>query len=643
MNGNPIRIGTRDSILATWQARYVLNHLSRAGYKAELRFIKTEGDRVLDTPLPLMGGKGVFTKALDDALLAGEIDLAVHSLKDIPTRLPDGLAIGAVSEREDTADVLVTRNAAIRYLSENTAAGQTPNTPEASIPLPDFLSNIRQDAVIASSSNRRIGQWLSRYPMHQMTDIRGNIQTRLRKLAESNWDGAVFAAAGLIRLELDRLITHRIEWMLPAPAQGAMAVMIREDDRRIRDATQQINDPVTALCTSIERDVLHDLEGGCSAPVGALAVADRKRIHLRVNTVYPDGTGLVEFELEEAVNRAHDLGKRAAEEALRCGVDVLIRDLRGRVKTEHMAQTPGARDGSGTGPDSDSGTGPDSDSGTGSDSDSGSDSDPGSHTGPDSDSDTGLQHTMVSSESAAEKTRFVLSTRLAKSEDVALAGKHGIRLIDYPAWIYRWVTPSSGVIGSVLHGPSAGSKPHAWVFTSRRGVEGWWRVLQQKNRSRADVYDVIPPIYAVGEATADALHKTLAPDEIRVPKGGDGASLGERLAADGIRHAVHFCGAERRKELADVCRKCNITLTEVELYQRRAVIRPKPLNVAFDAIFFYSPDGVSEFCRIYGVPAGKWHAVAIGKTTAEAVRRETGRDPLIPPTPTFEEMIKRVS
>ncbi len=670
MNGNPIRIGTRDSILATWQARYVLNHLSRAGYKAELRFIKTEGDRVLDTPLPLMGGKGVFTKALDDALLAGEIDLAVHSLKDIPTRLPGDLAVGAVSKREDTADVLVTRHAAIRYVTEKSEESQIqgapnapdspgsvhttnvpgsaniPNSPSSSISSPGFLNDPRLGAVIASSSNRRIGQWLARYPMHQMTDIRGNVQTRLHKLAESDWDGAIFAAAGLIRLDLDRLISHILDWMLPAPAQGAMAVMIRENDRRIRKAIEHINDPVTALCTSIERDVLHTLEGGCSAPVGALAVSDGEIIRLRVNTVYPDGTGLMEFEMKEAANRAHDLGKRAADEALRCGVDVLIRDLKGEEKAENEAEAPGARTGSGTGPDSASGSG----------SGSASDSEPG----PNSDTETGSERTVVPSVSAAEKPRIVLSTRLATSADVALARKQGIRLIDYPAWIYRWVTPPAGVIGSVFDGPSAGSKPDAWVFTSRRGVEGWWRALIDKSRIGEDVHSVlkqsfitektpvpdqdrIPPVYAIGERTVEALRKTFATCEIRVPEGRDGASLGKNLAAEGIRHAIHFCGTERRQELTYVCRKHNITLTEVEVYERRSVMLPKPLNVAFDAILFYSPDGVSEFCRMYGVPAGEWHAVAIGKTTAEAVRRETGRDPLIPKTPAFDEMIKLVS
>ena len=325
-----------------------------------------------------MGGKGVFTKALDDALLSGDIDLAVHSLKDIPTRLPVGLAIGAVSQRDDTADVLVTRKRAIE-LSSGKFAGMV-GSPEDSCAeirmeksksLDDvkdglgdvkdrlgdvkerqdtttgsgdassggrdnskvnhdeaaFLSNPDYQTVIASSSYRRIGQWLARYPHHRITDIRGNVQTRLRKLAESNWDGAIFAAAGLKRLGLERYISFVLDWMLPAPAQGALGVMVREDDSETRNTIQSVHDSDTALCTSIERDVLHTLKGGCSAPVGALAVVENNMIRLHVNTVYPDGRDMIRFEMHEKRELAANLGKRAAEEALRRGADKLIRDL----------------------------------------------------------------------------------------------------------------------------------------------------------------------------------------------------------------------------------------------------------------------------------------------------------------------------
>ncbi len=369
MTNKPIRIGTRDSILATWQARHVEEILKTAGYATELRYIKTEGDRVIDTPLPLMGGKGVFTKALDDALLAGEIDLAVHSLKDIPTRQPEGLMIGAVSDREDTADVLVTSESVTRKpvgtgsdsasvcndsasdgndsasvgnedVSTRNPAGGTNRYSDSDVAsyasketFPGFLSDPLYKAVIASSSNRRIGQWLARYPRHRITDIRGNIQTRLRKLSENSWDGAIFAAAGLRRLGLEHHIHVVLDWMLPAPAQGAMGVMVREDDTRIRESVMPLNNPDVALCTTIERDVLHTLEGGCSAPVGALAVIENGTVRLKVNTVYPDGTGLIQFEMSRGREHAEDLGKQAAEEALNRGAGALIRDFKKGITT----------------------------------------------------------------------------------------------------------------------------------------------------------------------------------------------------------------------------------------------------------------------------------------------------------------------
>ncbi|MEX0681754.1 MAG: hydroxymethylbilane synthase [Balneolales bacterium] len=321
MTVKPLLIGTRDSVLATWQARHIANILEQSGFKTELRFIKTEGDRVLDLPLPLMGGKGVFTKALDDSLLNGEIDLAVHSLKDIPTLLPDGLVIGAVSKREDPSDVLVTR----RSLS---VAKVYDTKKQADMTKLDNILDPKGEAVIATSSNRRIGQWRARFPRHNVTDIRGNIQTRLRKLSESNWDGAIFALAGLKRLGLENHIDIVLDWMLPAPAQGAMGVMIRKEDTMVVKAIRSVHNSEAALCTAIERDVLHTLEGGCSAPVGALAVVESGTVRLKVNVVYPDGNGMIQFEKRAGLEQAGDLGRRAAEEALNRGADVLIRDLK---------------------------------------------------------------------------------------------------------------------------------------------------------------------------------------------------------------------------------------------------------------------------------------------------------------------------
>lgn len=315
MSDRPVCIGTRDSRLAVWQAEYVAESLQRHGVKTRLQFVKTEGDRVLDTPLPLMGGKGVFTRALDEALLRGDIDIAVHSLKDIPTDMPEGLTMGAISPREQPHDVLVP---AAQH------ASRTPDELEA------LFATKGRVFTIASSSNRRIGQWLSRYAGHRMVDIRGNIQTRLQKLDASNWDGAIFAAAGLTRLGLTDRRVLPLHWMVPAPGQGALGIMIRSGERQLADMLQTIHDELTAECVLAEREVLHRLQGGCSAPIGVHAFADSGQIQMKVHVVYPDGSGAIHFELEEPRSRVHLLAARAANRALEMGADTLIRVLTGK-------------------------------------------------------------------------------------------------------------------------------------------------------------------------------------------------------------------------------------------------------------------------------------------------------------------------
>src|SRR6056297_4176463 len=213
---DPIRIGTRDSELATWQSNQVRSKLQEFRYEAELIFVKSEGDLDLTTPLTEMGGKGVFTKALDDALLEKRIDVAVHSYKDLPTDNPLPLVVSAVCKREDPRDSLV--------------------APDGT----DFLDDDTVEAIIATSSNRRRAQWLHRYPNHTITNIRGNVNTRLRKVSENDWHGAIFAAAGLKRIGLDHHISDYLDWMIPAPAQGAMAVMVREGDEQMLEITSQL-------------------------------------------------------------------------------------------------------------------------------------------------------------------------------------------------------------------------------------------------------------------------------------------------------------------------------------------------------------------------------------------------------------------
>jgi hydroxymethylbilane synthase len=302
----PIRIGTRDSELATWQAKNVAGNLITLGFEAELIFVKSEGDIDLTTPLTEMGGKGVFTKALDDALLDNRIDLAVHSYKDLPTDNPMPLIVSAVCEREDPRDSLV-------------APGGI-----------DFLDDESVQAIIATSSNRRRAQWLHRYPNHSITNIRGNVNTRLRKVSENEWHGAIFAAAGLKRIGLDHHISDYLDWMIPAPAQGAMAVMVREDDDKIIKITSELNDPETNLCTGIERELLNEMEAGCSAPVGAFAWLDGSgnTMHLKAAALKTDGSLSYDIELSAPANSARGLRRGAARKLLKQGADRLVEEMK---------------------------------------------------------------------------------------------------------------------------------------------------------------------------------------------------------------------------------------------------------------------------------------------------------------------------
>ena len=298
-----IRIGTRKSKLALWQARKVQEELNALGQISELVLIESEGDKVLDTPLPLIGGKGVFTKALDDALILGKIDLAVHSHKDIPTELPEGITICSVMERGNPFDVLVVRKDS------------------------DFLNDKDYTGLIATSSNRRKSQWIDRYEKHSTCNIRGNVQTRIKKLRESNWDGAIFAAAGLERLELSHEIAMVLDWMIPAPAQGSVAVVCREDDKETATICKEFHHKETALCTGIERDFLNKLNGGCSAPIGAYAKVEEGLLKLQAIVMDPNAEIKIEVKLEKDAMLAHNLGIKAAQQALNSGAKDIIDKL----------------------------------------------------------------------------------------------------------------------------------------------------------------------------------------------------------------------------------------------------------------------------------------------------------------------------
>lgn len=273
-----IRIGTRDSQLALWQATTVQGKLEALGYKTELVPVKSTGDLILDKPLYELGITGIFTKTLDVAMLSGKVDIAVHSMKDVPTALPIGIVQAAVLERADTRDILVHHTA------------------------PDYSKN----CTIATGSLRRQAQWLHRYPHHKTTDLRGNVNTRLQKLADSDWTGAIFAKAGLERIDVLPENYSPLDWMTPAPAQGAMMIEALEDDNFSREACAQLNHEPTALCTHIEREFLRTLEGGCTAPIGALATMEDDVIHFSGVLFSLDGQ--TKLEVTELVSKHNALG-----------------------------------------------------------------------------------------------------------------------------------------------------------------------------------------------------------------------------------------------------------------------------------------------------------------------------------------------
>lgn len=283
-----IRIGTRDSQLALYQAKAVKQQLEFLGHKAILVPVKSTGDLVLDKPLYQMGITGIFTRTLDIAMLNGDIDIAVHSLKDVPTILPKGIVQGAVLKRGNVRDTLVYKNTE------------------------EFLG--ARDAVIATGSLRRRAQWLNRYPTHTIEEIRGNVNTRLQKLEDSEtWNGAIFAAAGIGRLDIRPEEAVNLEWMIPAPAQGAIMIAAMEDDEETRAILTEINHEETEICTSIEREFLNILEAGCTAPIGALAYIKDEEINFEAVLLSNDGSKKITVSRVKKVGEHHDLAQWCAD------------------------------------------------------------------------------------------------------------------------------------------------------------------------------------------------------------------------------------------------------------------------------------------------------------------------------------------
>ncbi|RTY70416.1 hydroxymethylbilane synthase [Flavobacterium sp. GSP27] len=292
MANKTIRIGTRDSELALWQAHTVEKKLNDLGYKTEIIAVKSQGDIILDKPLYELGITGIFTKTLDIAMINGQVDIAVHSMKDVPTALPIGIVQAAVLERANTLDILVYKGT----LDFRNGAG-----------------------TIATGSLRRQAQWLNKYPNHKVVDLRGNVNTRMQKLQESDWNGAVFAAAGLERINLKPSNYIDLDWMIPAPAQGAMVVVAMAKDEFCREAVSELNDIDAEVCTHIERQFLKTLEGGCTAPIGALAVFTDEEIVFKGVLFSIDGKQKIEIEKTVPMQEWKKLGFYCAKEILENG------------------------------------------------------------------------------------------------------------------------------------------------------------------------------------------------------------------------------------------------------------------------------------------------------------------------------------
>ncbi len=253
-----IKIGTRGSKLALWQANYVQSELNRNGIASELNIIKTKGDRIQHLGFDKIEGKGFFTKEIEEALLRKEIDIAVHSMKDLPTESPEGLCITAVSYRENPADWLIIKPSAVEDQQ---------------------LLKLKKEAIVGTSSARRKAQMLDFRPDVQLKDIRGNVPTRLKKLADGGFDAILLAAAGLSRLELDLSGFHVVKLnpkeFVPAPAQGVLAYQTRIEDKTTRRIFKHLHHKETALATNVERKILQLLEGGCHMPLGAYCEQDQ--------------------------------------------------------------------------------------------------------------------------------------------------------------------------------------------------------------------------------------------------------------------------------------------------------------------------------------------------------------------------------
>jgi hydroxymethylbilane synthase len=303
-----IRIGTRGSALALWQAEWVKSEIEKRypGMTVTLTKIKTTGDKILDVPLAKVGGKGLFVKEIEEAMLANEIDIAVHSMKDVPTFFPDGLHLACITKREDPRDALLSRNKVM-------------------------FKDLPKGAKVGTSSLRRQAQLMNVRPDFVIHQLRGNVDTRLRKLKEGQFDAIILAAAGVKRLGLAENVTEYIDpgISLPAIGQGALGIECRVDDRELNDLIAFFNHADSRTCVTGERALLRRLEGGCQVPIACYGQMMDGRLHLTGLVGSVDGKRIIKDSIEGAPDKAEKLGVTLAEKLLTQGADVILREVYG--------------------------------------------------------------------------------------------------------------------------------------------------------------------------------------------------------------------------------------------------------------------------------------------------------------------------
>ena len=324
------RLGTRGSQLALWQANWVKSEIEKKnpGIGVEIVKIKTTGDKILDVPLAKVGGKGLFVKEIEEALLSKRIDLAVHSMKDVPTDLPKGLHLAAITEREDPRDAFISQKSEVRSLPPNASIGGQKSEKKITFKIQRF-KDLPQGANVGTSSLRRSSQLLSLRPDLKISQLRGNLNTRLKKLDDGGFDAIILAAAGVKRLGWSDRITEYIppEISLPAIGQGALGIETRTDDKETNALIVFFDHSPTSISVRAERAFLRRLEGGCQVPIAAYGEVKDEKMNLIGLVASTDGKKIIKDSIAGTVDRAEALGVELAEKLLKMGAWDILKEV----------------------------------------------------------------------------------------------------------------------------------------------------------------------------------------------------------------------------------------------------------------------------------------------------------------------------